>query len=255
MSRRRLFCSRKRLEEGVFTVTGGEAHHGATVCRLRSGDGVYIFTERGDEFRCEVVSTGRGRLKARVVEKLENLVESPLDVTLIQALPKAAKLEEIIVRGTELGLNRLQPVRTKRSFAGTDKLERWRRLALEATKQCGRRIIPKIEPTVPLQDLDLKQFSDSLKILSCEHPCAGSLKSLLAGQSGKTSVVVASGPEGGFTEDEMRLMLNAGFTCVCLGPRILRAETASLALLAALQYQLGDWEPGDEDKPACLVED
>ena len=299
MSRRRLFCSRKRLEDGVFTVAGDEAHHGVVVCRLRPGDEVFVFTERGVEFRCQVVSARKGQLKARVVEKLEDAVESPLELTLVQALPKAAKLEEVIVRGTELGLGRLLTVRSERSAGGGGggggggRPERWRRLALEATKQSGRRMIPVIEPPVPLEKLDLEQFSGSLRILACERPCAGSLRELVrqfppGGRPGAASpglrprpcrepapppappaapaapalsdtpapslapaAVVAAGPEGGFTEAEMRRFIDAGFRCVGLGRRTLRTETASLALLAALQYELGDWETGRAGDPAC----
>ena len=258
MSRRRLFCSRKRLEDGVFTVAGDEAHHGVVVCRLRPGDEVYIFNERGAEFRCEVVSARKGQLKARVVEKLEDAVESPLELTLVQALPKAAKLEEVIVRGTELGLNRLLTVRSERSAGAVgvrgEKPERWRRLALEATKQSGRRLIPIIEPPVALDKLDLEQFTGSLKILACERPCAGSLRELVREhrESGSPpSAIVAAGPEGGFTEAEMRRFLDAGFRCAGLGRRTLRTETASLALLAALQYELGDWETDRTGDPAC----
>jgi 16S rRNA (uracil1498-N3)-methyltransferase len=242
MSRHRLFCSRKRLVDGVFTVTGEEAHHGATVCRLRKGDEVYVFTEQGSEFRCELVSTGKGRLQARIVEKLDDEVESPLEITLIQAVPKAAKLEQIIVHATEMGLTRLVLASSERSFAG-ERLERWRRLALEAAKQSGRRIIPRIEQPVPLEEIDLGRFDGALKLLACERPCAGSLRGIVGEREGIEAVVIAAGPEGGFSESEMSRLLDAGFLCVSMGPRVLRTETASLALMAAVQCLLGDWEP------------
>jgi 16S rRNA (uracil1498-N3)-methyltransferase len=251
MSKRRLFCSRKRLVDGVFTITGEEAHHGVTVCRLRQGDGVFVFTEQGSEFRCEVISTGKGRLQVRIIEKLDNVVESPLEITLIQAVPKAAKLEQVIVHATELGMTRLVLVTSERSFAG-DKPERWRRLALEATKQCGRRVIPRIEPALPLDELDLAQFSGSLKLLACEHPCAGSLTQIAIEHKGVESVVIAAGPEGGFTDGELRRLIESGFLCVSMGPRILRTETASLALISAVQCLLGDWTPPGGE-PQCAV--
>jgi 16S rRNA (uracil1498-N3)-methyltransferase len=253
VSRIRLFCSRKRLEEGVFSITGEEAHHGVTVCRLKAGDEVFVFTEQGSEFRCEVVSARKGMLKAKIVEKLEDVVESPLQVTLVQALPKAAKLDEIIVRGTELGLGRLIPVRSERSFGGRERVDRWRRLALEAAKQSGRRIIPRIEPPVPLTELDMTQFTDSLRLLACEQPCAGSLRTLLDKKRDQKAVTIAVGPEGGYTVEEMRLFTAAGFLCVSMGHRTLRVETASPALIAALQYELGDWGVGTDSKPICAV--
>jgi 16S rRNA (uracil1498-N3)-methyltransferase len=250
MSQRRLFCSRKRLEDGVFTIAGEEAHHGVTVLRLKPGDEVRVFTEQGSEFRCEVASARKGQLAVRIIEKLEGEVESPLEITLIQALPRAAKMESIIVHATELGLGRLIPVRCERSFT-SERPERWRRMALEATKQSGRRVIPKIEPAVSLEKLDLNQFGGSLKLLACERPCAGSLKQIIEGCEGIASAVIASGPEGGFTEGEMRRLLDGGFRCVSMGPRILRAETVALALIAALQHRLGDWEPQADLNPEC----
>ena len=251
MSRRRLFCSRKRLEEGVFTIAGEEAHHGVNVCRLHAGDEVFVFTEQGSEFRCEVVSARKGQLQARILEKLTNEVESPLELTLIQAAPKAARLEQIIIHGTELGLNRLVLVRSERSVAVADRPERWRRLALEATKQSGRRRIPIVEPASPLAELDLTGFEESVKVLACEQQCAGSLKKLIGDHAGAKSAVVAAGPEGGFTREEMRIFIDAGFACVSMGPRILRTETASLAILAALQYELGDWEVSSNTFRGC----
>ncbi len=250
MTRRRLFCSRKRIVDGVFTVTGEEAHHGVIVCRLRPGDEVFVFTEQGSEFRCEVEASRKGQLKARIIEKLMNDVESPLEITLIQALPKAAKLEQIIVHATELGLTRLVLVKSERAFSG-ERADRWRRMALEAAKQSGRRIIPRIELTVPFDKLDLDGFADSLKLLACERPCAGSLSRIAAEHEGKGSVVIASGPEGGFTETEMSRLLGAGFQCVSMGPRVLRTETATLALVAAVQCLLGDWEPKGGVEKQC----
>ena len=250
MSRHRLFCSRRRLEEGVFTISGEEAHHAVNVCRLRPGDEVFVFTEQGSEFRCEVTAARKGMLQARILEKLEGEVESPLEIVLIQATPKAAKLEQIIVHATELGLSRLVLARSERSFAG-ERLERWRRMALEATKQSGRRAIPRIEPAVPLEELDLAQFDGSLKLLACEQPCAGSLADLAEEHRGIGSVVLAAGPEGGFTPAEMKHLLDGGFRCVSMGPRVLRTETASLALIAALQCLLGDWQPEGGIPPKC----
>lgn len=254
MSKRRLFCSRKRLADGVFTVTGEEAHHGVTVCRLRPGDEVYVFTEQESEFRCEVVSARKGQLTARIVGKLTDQVESSLEITLIQALPRSAKLEQIIVHATELGLTTLIPVRCERSFAAA-KLDRLRRMALEAAKQSGRRRIPRIAPPVALEELDIDQFDGALKLLACERPCAGSLSKIAREHKGENSAVVAAGPEGGFSEAEMRRLLDAGFACVSMGPRVLRTETASLALIAALQFLFGDWEPPGGAEAECQGDD
>jgi 16S rRNA (uracil1498-N3)-methyltransferase len=242
VSRHRIFCSHRRLKEGCFTVAGDEAHHAVTVLRLKPGNDVYVFTEQGSEFHCRVVRAGRGQLRAEIVEKLGNEVEPPLELILIQALPKAAKMEQIIVHGTELGLTRLVPVVTQRSLARGDRRDRWSRLALEATKQCGRRRIPAVDGVVELEGLDLGQFSKSLCLVAAEPPNADSLKEILAGRREVSSVAIAVGPEGGLTPNEFAMLLEAGFLPFSMGPRILRTQTASLAALASIQYELGDWD-------------
>lgn len=230
------------MNDGVFTITGDEAHHGVAVLRLKKGDAINIFTEQGSEFACSVLSARKGQLTAKIVEKLENRVESLLELVLIQALPKAAKLEHIIVHGTELGMTRLVPVITKRSVATGDRHDRWRKMAMEAAKQSGRRRIPVIEPVSRLEQLDPARFDDSLRLVAAEPPNTGSLKELLAGKDEIKSVAIAIGPEGGFEADELERLKQAGFAPFSLGPRILRTQTASLAVFSVLQYVLGDWE-------------
>jgi 16S rRNA (uracil1498-N3)-methyltransferase len=242
MSEMRLFCSRKRLEDGVFTIIGEEAHHGVTVLRLKPGDAVNIFTEQGSEFACRVLTAGKGTLRAEIGEKLTNTVESDFDLILIQALPKAMKLEKIIVHGSELGLTQLFPVITARSVASGDRRDRWRRLALEATKQCGRRRIAEIEPVERLEKLDLSRFAGCLRLIAAEPPWKGSLKEILSATGNISAVALAVGPEGGFAPEEFEKFLAAGFAPFSMGTRILRTQTASLAAFAAIQFALGDWD-------------
>ena len=244
MSIRRLFCSRRRIEDGVFTISGEEAHHGLKVLRLRQGDDVFIFTEQGSEFLCSVLSTSKNQFKAQIVEKLGNTVESPLTINLIQGMPKAAKLEQIIVHSTELGLDRMYPVITERSIKTGERRERWRRLALEATKQSGRRAIPFIEPITHLEKLDFQAFDNGLKLVAVEPPEGGSLDDILQAHPRCSEVTVTIGPEGGFTGEEIDFLIDKSFLPFTIGPRILRTQTASLAIFAILQFELGDWTAG-----------
>ena len=242
MSIRRLFCSRRRIENGVFTVGGDEAYHGTTVLRLRKSDEVRIFTEQGSEFLCRVIGASKGQLRAEIIEKLGDVVESPLDLHLIQAMPKAAKLEQIIVHGTELGMTALHPVLSERSVKTGEKRDRWRKLALEAAKQSGRRHIPHIHPTVNLTELNFAQFDEFLKLVAAEPPLGGSLRHIVEGKAALDRAVVVIGPEGGFAQEELDFFTEQGFEPFTLGPRILRTQTASLAVFAVLQYLLGDWD-------------
>lgn len=241
MAKYRLFCSRRRIEEGVFTVGGEEAHHAIKVLRLKNGAKVNIFTEQENEFICEVVAVGKGQLKAKIMEKLENRVESHLKINIIQGLPKAAKLEQIIVHGTELGISSFYPVVTKYSVAKGERRDRWRRLALEAAKQSGRRIIPSVDPVCPLMKLDYSAFDNDLKLIAAEPPFTGDLKKIIAAEKEITSVTVVIGAEGGLDEKEVEFLREKGFQTFSMGPRVLRTETASLAVASVLHYQLGDW--------------
>lgn len=242
MSIRRLFCSRRRIEDGVFSISGDEAYHGTTVLRLRKDDEVRIFTEQGSEFLCRVLYAGKGKLSAEIVEKLEDVVESPLQLHLVQGMPKAAKLEQIIVHGTELGMTALHPVLCERSVKSGEKRDRWRKLALEAAKQSGRRHIPQVHPAVQLNELDFTKFDGFLKLVAAEPPLGGSLRQIIKDVESPEGAVVVIGPEGGFEQSELDLLTQQGFQPFTLGPRIMRTQTASLAVFAVLQYLLGDWD-------------
>lgn len=240
MAHIRLFCSRKNIEDGVFTVFGDEAYHALRVMRLKAGDSLNIFTEQGSEFVCTVIKAGKQNFTARIEEKLTDEVESPLTVHLIQSMPKAAKLEQIIVHGTELGLSHLYPVQTRYSEAKAERRERWRKIALEAAKQSRRRAIPFIHHAAPLEKLDLKQFEGALRLVAAEPPHAGSLAGELEGWRG-TDIVLAVGPEGGFAPEEFDFLFDQGFKPFSMGPRVLRTQTASLAAMAVIQCLAGDW--------------
>jgi 16S rRNA (uracil1498-N3)-methyltransferase len=241
MAKHRLFCSRRRIEDGVFTLGGEEAYHATKVLRLKPGTKINIFTEQQSEFICEIVAVAKGQLKAKILEKLENTVESSLKLNIIQGLPKAAKLEQIIVHGTELGMSRLLPVATKFSNAKGERRDRWRRLALEATKQCGRRDIPVIEAVNQLDRLDYSQFENSLKLIAAEPPYSGDLKQIISEHKEINEVTVVIGSEGGLSQEEVEMLQGHGFQTFSMGPRVLRTETASLAIASVLHYQLGDW--------------
>lgn len=246
MSQIRIFCSRKNIADGQFTVYGDEAHHALRVMRLGKGSRINIFTEQGSEFLCTITSAGKQRFTARIDEKLEDIVESPLKLRLIQGMPKAAKLEQIIVHGTELGLSELFPVISKHSVKKGERLERWRKLALEAAKQSGRRVIPRIHPACNLQELDLAPFKDDLLLIAAEPPWTGSLDRIISEAGDISTATIVAGPEGGFAEEEFAFLVEQGFRPFSMGRRVLRTQTASLAAFAALQYLRGDWNQREE---------
>jgi 16S rRNA (uracil1498-N3)-methyltransferase len=246
MAQTRIFCSRKKIEDGVFTIYGEEAHHALRVLRHKPGDTINIFTEQGSEFRCTILTAGKQHLKARIDEKLTDSVESPLSLNLIQAMPKAAKIELIIVHGTELGLNNLYPFYSDHSVRKSDRPDRWQKLALEAAKQSRRRVIPRIHPAVTMDKLDLAPFEGTLKLIAAEPPRHGSLQSIVAEAGPVSEATIVVGPEGGFSEEEYQYFIDQGFKPFSMGKRVLRTQTASLAAFAALQMLCGDWETTEE---------
>ena len=214
------------------------AHHAARVLRLREGDAVVLFDGRGGEYQARLAMPGRGRVLAETGEHRAIERESPLAVTLVQGVSSGEKMDFTVQKAVELGVAALHPVLGARSVVrldserGAKKLAHWRRIAVAACEQCGRNRIPEVAAPVPLEAY---RAPAGTKILLAP---SGSAK--LAGVA-KGPVILAVGPEGGFSPDEEQGLLRAGFSPVRLGPRVLRTETAALAALAALNALAGDF--------------
>lgn len=184
-------------------------------------------------------------LLVEAVEKVQVTRESPVRVTLFQGLPKQDKLEFIIQKAVELGAVRIVPVECDRSVArirddkdAAKKTERWNRIAYEAAKQSKRSGVPEVLAPVKLKALPELVAEGSLKLLAYEGEALKPLVNHLAGHPSEVAVMI--GPEGGLTEKEIQTLTAMGFITVGLGPRILRTETAGLALISIVQYVLGD---------------
>ncbi len=216
------------------------AHHALRVLRLRNGDPIALFNGRGGEFAAEL-RRDRNETRARVLAFDGVERESPLRLTLIQALVAADKLDWIVEKAVELGVARIVIAPTQRSVVrldaarGARRLEHWRQIVRAACSQCGRNRLPALDFHGSLDAALAAVPADQPRLLLSPAASAG-LPSRLAGPI----AALAVGPEGGFTDAELRHAAGAGFTAVRLGPRILRTETAGLAALAALQASSGD---------------
>lgn len=200
---------------------------------------VYAFDGKGTEYECEVTRVGKDRAELSIIARLGNEVESLLQLTLGQALIKGDKFDWIVQKATELGVTRLVPLVTEHSeFKKAEgrelRLQRWRRIALEATKQCGRRCLIEVS-----------------EIQSFEQFCAANpllLRLIFSERKGKrlaemqraSSIAIAIGPEGGWSERELQQAETSGFVPIHLGNRILRTETAAVAAVTLAQYLFGD---------------
>ncbi len=218
------------------------AHHAARVLRLSEGDEIRLFNGRGGEWTAHIV-----RLKPTVHVALDYFDPdnhaTDLPITLVQALPAADKMDWVLQKAVELGVSAIQPVAAKRSVVrlSGDKIERrqthWRNVVIAACEQCGANIVPVVAPLLDLpQYLAQVPAPNATRLLM--QPCAEMRLRDLPSPDGPVTILV--GPEGGFEESEIELALFTGFKPMRFGPRVLRTETAGLAILAAMMTLWGD---------------
>jgi 16S rRNA (uracil1498-N3)-methyltransferase len=214
------------------------------VLRMRAGDAVVLFDGRRGEFEANLTAVGRSGVRARLGARREIEREPPLRVTLVQGVSSGERMDLTIQKAVELGVAAIQPVLTARSVVrlnarrGAAKLEHWRRIAIAACEQCGRNRIPPIHAPLSLAEYCRHAPPAELRLLLSPEG-ERSLKAALSAAPGE--LVLAAGPEGGFSAEEQALLAAAGFIAVRLGPRVLRTETAAPAALAALNALSGEY--------------
>jgi len=203
-----------------------------------------VFDGVGRGFLGRILGITRREARIRLEAVEEPPAESPLAITLLVGVPKGEKLELVIQKATELGVMTIQPVATLRSEVRSvpgreeGRLARWRRVALEACKQSGRSRIPILEPPRSLEAA-LSGSPSGIRIVL--DPLGDPLEPPLVEQARESgSSVLAIGPEGGWSPEEIGTFQDAGFVPICLGPRTLRSETAAIASTALLQFLAGD---------------
>jgi 16S rRNA (uracil1498-N3)-methyltransferase len=219
------------LAVGLVTLEGAEAHHLASVRRFRPGDCICLFNGDGREFQAEVLETGKKHVGLKVVSISEPRRELSFRLDLAAPLPKGDRAQILLEKLTELGASSFTPLQTARSVVHPReaKLDKLKRYVIEASKQCGRNVLLRVEPLMDWERFCQRVDLPALRILA--HP-GGSSEALPKGRD----VLLAVGPEGGFTDDELAAARAAGWRIICLGPRTLRVETAAI-LLAALATQ------------------
>lgn len=244
------FFTRQELNKADFIVISGEdAHHIIKVLRYKIGD----FLELSDgksivaNSVIEDIDHKEQYVKLRILEK--TIVESiNPKITLFQGIPKGDKFDFIIQKGTEIGVSKFVPVKTARTIVefSKDKLqrrkERWYKIAKEASKQCRRTDIPEISGVINFSDSMEKIKDYDLAIIPWELEKTKSLKTVLRNENKDVrNIAVFIGPEGGFAEAEVALARRTGVISVSLGSRILRTETAAIAVCTAIMYEIGDF--------------
>jgi len=241
----RFYIPNPRIENGLLKVEGDEVRHIRKVLRLKTGDKIFVFDGLGREFEGTIIEEGRASVMVKIQRSLSPKRDSPLEVTLAQSLLKGEKMDYLIQKAAELGIKEIIPFFSSRSVPLLEKSRslkrhhRWGKIAIEASKQCGRGVVPKIESLQTYSDMLHNASTDHLRLIVWERDGIR-LKKMLEGSKERKKIFFVIGPEGGFSQDEVEKAERVGFVAVTLGKRILRAETASLCFLSILQYEWGD---------------
>jgi 16S rRNA (uracil1498-N3)-methyltransferase len=240
---RRIFAPPRAFCGDGLLLEGERLRHVRTVLRLGPGDEFSVTDGAGAEYRVRVEQLGRDRGRALVLAQTEPLRESALDLVLAQALPKGDRFSFVLEKATELGVSGIMPLVSQRSVAGGGRnaaaTGRWRRIIESAVAQSGRTCLPVLSPVQSFEEMIADPGQPEQRILFWEHATTD-LREVIDGRPAPRSVLVAVGPEGGWSEPEVQRAREAGFTVVRLGPRILRTDTAGIAALAVLQNRWGD---------------
>ena len=240
------FVSEEQINGENAYIEGSDVNHIANVLRMKPGEELLI-SVRGDwDYLCKIVDIETDRVNLKVLESMEQR-ELPVNITLLQGIPKSDKLEMIIQKAVELGVSEIIPVKTKRVVVKIDekkvdtKVNRWNAIAESAAKQSKRSIIPKVyEPMSIDNALEIvKDFG--VKLIPYENADGiDKTRRILDNMDKTKNIAVFIGPEGGFEESEVEMIKNSGFEVITLGKRILRTETAGLALLSNIMIRLED---------------
>ncbi|MFG6121111.1 MULTISPECIES: 16S rRNA (uracil(1498)-N(3))-methyltransferase [Thalassobacillus] len=244
----RYFVGEDGWTEQVVTITGEDVHHIVRVMRMQPDDEIICINPSGFAASCRITSTDKEAVQCNIIKWLDEQVELPVEVTIVQALGKGDKLETVVQKGTELGASQFIPYQAERSVVKWDKkkvdkkISRLEKIAKEASEQCQRTIIPSIHSVHQLDELIQLGEQYKWKLFAFENEAKQdeyqSLANLVNKMSAGDRVIAVIGPEGGFSQSEAAKLTEAGFHPVRLGPRILRMETAPLYLLASISYHL-----------------
>lgn len=248
MTRRRFFAPESAfdIQRSSVLLTADEARHLHDVLRLKPGNEAFVFDGHGKEFRCTIRRVKRDEAGLDIVEEVSPArPESPLFLSLGIALLKGDKFDLVVQKATELGVMRVVPVVTR--FADVQlrhegdagkRVTRWQRIALEAAKQSGRAVVPKVAS--PISFAALISISPTADHLMFSEREGLSLTEVLRNRSAVRNVLALVGSEGGWSDEELGLAKEHSWAIVTLGGRILRAETAAISVAVMLQHRLGD---------------
>lgn len=240
----RFYVPKENIGDKEIIIEGKEAHHILDVMRLEEGDEVVVFDGTGSEYTGRIKNANTSNKKI-IIEIMftERPSREPIpEITLAQAIPKKCKIEYIIEKATELGVHHVIPIVSQRTIvrphelSSKRKLERWQKIAVEASKQCGRITIPIIDKITIYKDLLARLDDYDLILLACLRECTIPIKEALKDfKPGK--ILVFIGPEGDFTAQEIEMIRHYNCKFITLGRRVLKSDTAGIFVLSVLNYE------------------
>jgi 16S rRNA (uracil1498-N3)-methyltransferase len=230
----------------IFALGGENLRYVKSVLRMKKGDHLVLFDGAGWEYKAVIKNFSADGINVEVLGKNRIENESP-KITVLQALPKANKMDSIVRKATELGARRIVPFRSARSVPQltADKaharVSRWRSIATEAARQCGRADIPEVDDVLSFEEMLASMEGAPHKIIFWEEESERGIKKLLRNNryEGAKDITVMIGPEGGFSREEVESAARKGFVSVSLGRNVLKVETAAVTILSIIQYELG----------------
>ena len=218
----------------------GDAHtHAAYARRIRVGDYITVFDGVGHDYSCKVTEIKKDKTLLQILDTSENAGESNISVTLYLSVIKQERFDWAVQKSTELGVKTIVPVYsafTQRNFSLN--CDRLNKIAISACEQCGRSRVPIIEQALDFDEL-LDRAKHTQMVFPWERESNGTIQAVL--DKTKIDISVFIGPEGGITDDEKNKLTAVGARSVTLGKRILRAETAAIAALSVIYYEMGEW--------------
>ena len=240
------FVSEEQINGENAYIEGSDVNHIANVLRMKPGEELLISVKGDWDYLCKIDDIETDRVNLKVLESMEQR-ELPVNITLLQGIPKSDKLEMIIQKAVELGVSEIIPVKTKRVVVKIEekkqasKVNRWNAIAESAAKQSKRSIIPKVHEPMSI-DNALEIVKDfGVKLIPYENADGiDKTRKILDSMDKTKNIAVFIGPEGGFEDAEVERIKNSGFEVITLGKRILRTETAGLALLSNIMIRLED---------------
>ena len=243
----KFFVPHEKITDTQIIIDTEDVSHITRVLRLGEGDTVTVCDSKGTDYEAKITETAPKQIICKILSKRDSVSEPNIKVTLFQGLPKASKMEYIIQKTTELGINEIVPVKLSRCVVKIDnkkdeakKLDRWQKISESAAKQSGRGIVPEIKPIMTLDEVISKSKDFDMFFVPYECEEQKTLREVLLSKKDIKTVGFVIGPEGGFDPSETEKLISSGIPTITLGKRILRTETAGEAVLAMIMYEIGD---------------